>query len=196
VLFCFAFFCCQHTRSFRPFSSEASSNKPRSVLEGALRIHEKPSIYPLHPRRISNFVELVFNRIFRLVHVRQLPPKPTDVPHKSLTMVNLFDLISQKIELFRLEQRYTRRRNRRSTFVSEAQYVDGEYIYSPTSTYSAKCSAGGSDSEEESRSKESKGSRRLSKMGLDKMDWRKGREEKRQSRISVREVKWDEGLRT
>jgi hypothetical protein len=114
-------------------------------------------------------------------------------------MVNIFDLISQKIELFRLEQRYTRRRNRRSTFVSEAQYVDGEYIYSPTSTYSAKCSAGGSDSEEESRSKESKeskGSRRLSKMGLDKMDWRKGREDKRQSRISVREVKWDDGLRT
>lgn len=32
------------------------------------------------------------------------------------------------IELFRLEQRYTRRKNR-STFVSEAQYVDGEYIY-------------------------------------------------------------------
>jgi len=108
-------------------------------------------------------------------------------------MVNLFDLLSQKIELFRLEQRYTRRRNRRSTFVSEAQYVDGEYIYSPTSTYSAKCSAGGSDSDEE---RVSKGSKRLSKMGLDKMDWRKGRQDKRQSRISVREVKWDEGVRT
>ena len=110
-------------------------------------------------------------------------------------MVNIFDLISQKIELFRLEQRYTRRRNRRSTFVSEAQYVDGEYIYSPTSTYSAKCSAGGSDSEEESRSKESKGSKRLSKMGLNKMDWRRGREDKRQSRVSVREVKWEEDVR-
>ena len=33
------------------------------------------------------------------------------------------------IELFRLEQRYTRRKNR-SGFVSDAQYVDGEYIYS------------------------------------------------------------------
>ena len=32
------------------------------------------------------------------------------------------------IELFRLEQRYTRRKHR-SAFVSEAQYVDGEYIY-------------------------------------------------------------------
>lgn len=111
-------------------------------------------------------------------------------------MVNLFDLLSQKIELYRLEQRYTRRRNRRSTFVSEAQYVDGEYIYSPTSTYSAKCSAGGSDSDEDRGNQESKGSRRLSKMGLDKMDWRKGRTDKRQSRISVREVKWDEGVRT
>lgn len=111
------------------------------------------------------------------------------------------------MELFRLEQRYTRRRNRRSTFVSEAQYVDGEYIYSPTSTYSTKCSAAGgsasSDSEAETKEssdiggkeRESKGSRRLSKMGLDKMDWRRGREEKRVSRVSVREVKWDGGVR-
>jgi len=106
--------------------------------------------------------------------------------------MNLLDLLHQKIELFRLEQRYTRRRNRRSTFVSEAVYHEGEYIYSPTSSYSAKCSAGSSDSEEADRgNKESKGSRRLSKMGLDKMDWRKGKEDKRQSRISVREVQWD-----
>jgi hypothetical protein len=117
-----------------------------------------------------------------------------------LATMNLIDLFHQKIELFRLEQRYTRRRNRRSTFVSEAQYVDGEYIYSPTSSYSAKCSAGNSDSEETDRgskdSRESKGSKRISMMGLDKMDWRKGRADKRQSRISVREVKWDEGVRS
>jgi len=119
-------------------------------------------------------------------------------------MVNLIDLLHQKLELFRLEQRYTRRRNRRSTFVSEAQYVDGEYIYSPTSTYSAKCSAG-SDSDVDGNTSDrgsgpsgsiSKASKRLSKMGLDKMDWRKGREgaDKRQSRVSVREVKWDGGV--
>ncbi|KAL8377286.1 hypothetical protein RB595_008122 [Gaeumannomyces hyphopodioides] len=34
--------------------------------------------------------------------------------------------IQAKIELFRLEQRYTKRRNRRSTFVSNAVYVDGD----------------------------------------------------------------------
>jgi len=118
-------------------------------------------------------------------------------------MVNLLDLLHQKIEIFRLEQRYTKRRNRRSTFVSEAQYVDGEYVYSPTSSYSTKCSAGSSDSEvdvnkgreSENGSKETKGSRRLSKMGLDKIDWRKGREDKRQSRVNVREVKWDVPVR-
>lgn len=115
-------------------------------------------------------------------------------------MVNLFDLLQQKLELFRLEQRYTRRRNR-STFVSEAQYVDGEYIYSPTSTSSAKGSAGSSDSEAEGHTSDrgsgsmSKASKRLSKMGLDKMDWRKGRSEKRESRVSVQEVKWDGGVR-
>ncbi len=117
---------------------------------------------------------------------------PAQIP----AIMHLIDLIQSKLELFRLEQRYTRRRNRRSTFVSEAQYVDGEYVYSPTSQYSAKCSAGGSDSDETEVSKESKVSRRMSKMGLDKMDWRKGREEKRQSRVCVREVKWDEAVRT
>jgi hypothetical protein len=114
-------------------------------------------------------------------------------------MVSLFELLHQKIEIFRLEQRYTKRRNRRSTFVSEAQYVDGEYIYSPTSSYSTKCSAGSSDSEMEPKEREDekdvKASRRLSKMGLDKVDWRKGRQEKRQSRVNVREVKWDADVR-
>lgn len=43
--------------------------------------------------------------------------------------------IQQKIELFRLEQRYTRRRHRRSTFQTNAVYVDGEYVYqTPNST--------------------------------------------------------------
>jgi hypothetical protein len=51
---------------------------------------------------------------------------------------NLIERIQAKIELFRLEQRYTRRRNRRSTFVSNAIYVDGEYIYqTPNATGSS-----------------------------------------------------------
>ncbi|GAB1316884.1 Mso1 N-terminal domain-containing protein [Madurella fahalii] len=52
--------------------------------------------------------------------------------------LNLIDRIQAKIELFRLEQRYTRRRHRRSAFVSNAIYVDGEYIYqSPNTTGSS-----------------------------------------------------------
>jgi hypothetical protein len=48
---------------------------------------------------------------------------------------SFFDKIQAKLELFRLEQRYTRRRHRRSTFVSNAVYVDGEYVYqTPSST--------------------------------------------------------------
>ncbi|RKU45615.1 hypothetical protein DL546_008272 [Coniochaeta pulveracea] len=51
---------------------------------------------------------------------------------------NLIERIQQKLELIRLEKRYTRRRNRRSTFVSNAVYVDGEYIYNtPNSTGSS-----------------------------------------------------------
>ncbi|TLS23248.1 uncharacterized protein PpBr36_06482 [Pyricularia pennisetigena] len=50
----------------------------------------------------------------------------------------ILERIQAKIELFRLEQRYTKRRNRRSTFVSNAMYVDGEYIYNtPASTGSS-----------------------------------------------------------
>ncbi|RDL31925.1 uncharacterized protein BP5553_09327 [Venustampulla echinocandica] len=159
--------------------------------------------------------------------------------------MNLLDRIQQKLELFRLEQRYTRRR---TTFISEAQYVDGEYIYSPSSTYSAKCSAGSSDSDEDIGSKRSrkesrresskenskgsskgsskesskgngkesspenskensnesnkesspdtKPSKRLSRLMLNTSDWRKSaRDEKRQSRMSVREVKWNDQVR-
>ena len=49
-----------------------------------------------------------------------------------------FDKLQAKLELYRLEQRYTRR-EKRTTFFSDAQYVDGEYIYasSPTSTKSS-----------------------------------------------------------
>ncbi|PWI72463.1 hypothetical protein PCL_11086 [Purpureocillium lilacinum] len=51
---------------------------------------------------------------------------------------SIIDRIQAKLELFRLEQRYTRRRHRRSTFVSNAIYVDGEYIYqTPNSTGSS-----------------------------------------------------------
>ncbi|KAL7923243.1 hypothetical protein ACQKWADRAFT_58477 [Trichoderma austrokoningii] len=51
---------------------------------------------------------------------------------------SIFERIQSKLELFRLEKRYTRHRNRRSTFVSNAVYVDGEYVYqTPNSTGSS-----------------------------------------------------------
>lgn len=52
--------------------------------------------------------------------------------------MGLFEKLQAKLELYRLEQRYTRR-EKRTTFISDAQYVDGEYIYasSPTSTKSS-----------------------------------------------------------
>lgn len=67
--------------------------------------------------------------------------------------MGLFERIQAKIELFRLEQRYTRRRNRRSTFVSNAIYVDGEYIYqSPNSTGSSASTASTANSASMTRS--------------------------------------------
>src|SRR5271170_2936766 len=43
----------------------------------------------------------------------------------------LTNLSTTELELYRLEQKYTRRKNRR-TFNTGAQYVDGEYVYSGT----------------------------------------------------------------
>jgi hypothetical protein len=52
--------------------------------------------------------------------------------------MGLIDNLRGKYELYRLEQRYTRR-DKRTTFISGAQYVDGEYVYnmSPTSEKSS-----------------------------------------------------------
>ncbi|KAI0886701.1 uncharacterized protein GGS22DRAFT_186775 [Annulohypoxylon maeteangense] len=70
-------------------------------------------------------------------------------------MPSIFEKIQAKIELFRLEQRYTRNRHRRSAFISNAIYVDGEYIYqTPNNTGSSTNSsstAASSPMEENSR---------------------------------------------
>ncbi|KAF3099930.1 hypothetical protein TWF102_005353 [Orbilia oligospora] len=47
--------------------------------------------------------------------------------------MGIFEKLSQKIELFKLEQRYTKR-SRRTTFICDAYYIDGEYIYGPSMT--------------------------------------------------------------
>ncbi|KAI9758543.1 MAG: hypothetical protein M4579_003035 [Chaenotheca gracillima] len=43
--------------------------------------------------------------------------------------MGLIDKLQSKIEIYKLEQRYTRRRRRRTAFISEAHYVDGEYVH-------------------------------------------------------------------
>ncbi|EGP86328.1 uncharacterized protein MYCGRDRAFT_29667, partial [Zymoseptoria tritici IPO323] len=42
--------------------------------------------------------------------------------------MQLLTTLRAKIDIYKLEQRYTRR-EKRTTFCSNAQYVDGEYIY-------------------------------------------------------------------
>ncbi|KAF1830913.1 hypothetical protein BDW02DRAFT_506417 [Decorospora gaudefroyi] len=53
--------------------------------------------------------------------------------------MGLIERLQARLELYRLEQRYTRR-EKRTTFISEAQYVDGEYVYA-SSPSSAKSSS-------------------------------------------------------
>jgi len=59
--------------------------------------------------------------------------------------MHLLTTLRSKYELYRLEQRYTRRREKRTTFASGATYVDGEYVY-PTSNTSPSTSASPSPS--------------------------------------------------
>ncbi|KAL6246126.1 hypothetical protein RBB50_007279 [Rhinocladiella similis] len=42
--------------------------------------------------------------------------------------MGLLGKLQSKLELYRLEQKYARRKNR-TTFSTGAQYVDGEYVY-------------------------------------------------------------------
>ncbi|KAJ5125300.1 hypothetical protein N7448_004626 [Penicillium atrosanguineum] len=53
--------------------------------------------------------------------------------------MGLIDKVQAKLELYRLEQKYARRKHR-TTFSTGATYVDGEYVFtgakSPTSTVS------------------------------------------------------------
>lgn len=121
--------------------------------------------------------------------------------------MHLIDLISSKLELFRLEQRYTKRRSKRSTFVSSAEYVDGEYVYtskhntgssssSSDGAMVAKISDYGADGVVNREEKEGKVGRRLSKMGLGSMgDWRQGRGGEKgrpEIRVSVEEIRWQD----
>jgi hypothetical protein len=57
-------------------------------------------------------------------------------------MPSIFQKIQSKLELYRLEKRYTRNRDRRTTFISNATYVDGEYVYNtPNNTGSSTASS-------------------------------------------------------
>lgn len=48
--------------------------------------------------------------------------------------MGLIDSLKGKYEIHRLEKRYTRR-DKRTTFTSDAIYVDGEYIYAPNNKH-------------------------------------------------------------
>ena len=49
--------------------------------------------------------------------------------------MGILDKLHSKLELYRLEQKYARRKNR-STFTTGAQYRDGEYVYNSDNTSS------------------------------------------------------------
>lgn len=57
--------------------------------------------------------------------------------------MGLLDKLQAKLELYRLEQKYTQRKNR-STFTTGAQYRDGEYVFNDASSPVSQTSTGSS----------------------------------------------------
>ncbi|KFY23159.1 hypothetical protein V493_06046 [Pseudogymnoascus sp. VKM F-4281 (FW-2241)] len=66
--------------------------------------------------------------------------------------MGLINRIQAKLELFRLEQRYTNRKNRRTAFSSDAIYVDGEYVYASSNNTGSSSRSDQSMGSEASRS--------------------------------------------
>jgi len=62
---------------------------------------------------------------------------PSPHPQSQLTKISL------ELELYRLEQKYTQRKNR-NTFTTGAQYRDGEYVYNDASSPVSQTSTGSS----------------------------------------------------
>jgi len=126
----------------------------------------------------------------------------------SAKMVNLVELFHQKMELLRLEKKYIHGRRRRSHFVSEAIYVDGEYLYEQPSQSYTSSSKPTSSSSKNSRSSSSLGSTTTvsapdfkEKSEGKRMSWsgnwgrRKGNaeaEKRRELMVSVKEVTWED----
>jgi hypothetical protein len=104
---------------------------------------------PHHALNAANFAIMgLFEKIQASMSILSLQPPhltlrqsvgPLPLPQQP-SLLQFPSLLTHptELELYRLEQRYTRR-EKRTTFISEAQYVDGEYIYasSPTSTKSS-----------------------------------------------------------
>ena len=90
-----------------------------------------------------------FHSCLLLVSALDLQSQLNTYPKLAFAMApSLLERLQARIEIFRLEQRYTRRRNRRSTFQSNAIYVNGEYIYqTPNSTGSSTGTGSGNSSD-------------------------------------------------
>jgi len=133
--------------------------------------------------------------------------------------MGLLDLLHSKLELFRLEKRYTKRRHRRSTFVSDAVYIDGEYVYASSNTTGSSSRSAQSSQSEQARggadrravafasddfaaaAEVGRGGGAAPAPGVQEErrqrrwsgNWgKKGREEKRRSMAPVHEVRWED----
>lgn len=130
-----------------PISSK-SPNLSREAFLFATLFSKYPFILVARNTRNSPFVNPQSNHLHHYITLH--PRKKTS--NTTVITMGFFEKLQSKLELYRLEKRYIRNRNRRSTFVSNAMYVDGEYVYqTPNATGSSTNSSSETPSEEPRR---------------------------------------------
>jgi hypothetical protein len=103
----------------------------------------RPAIPSEHSIATRTVEQIYRPPLIRMIqNPRNLQPIQTTHTHnqKPNHKMGLFETLRAKLEIYRLEQRYTRR-DKRSTWVSGAQYVDGEYVYGNESTVTSPTSS-------------------------------------------------------
>ncbi|GAM85684.1 hypothetical protein ANO11243_036920 [Dothideomycetidae sp. 11243] len=102
-------------------------SKKRSLKPNAYPLPGPPPI-PLDPVGDSRSIRVTHRLDSSSSSAPSAPLSPSPQKHQIQTKMGLIDTLRSKYELYRLEQRYTRR-EKRTTFASGATYVDGEYVY-------------------------------------------------------------------
>jgi hypothetical protein len=112
-----------------------STRRPQEARKRSLNLR-----LPIQPDYLVCALRETWVSLINCSQVRLPTPRPQLAQRKPYLPASLTNLSTTELELYRLEQKYARRKNR-TTFNTGAQYVDGEYVYSGTDSVVASPSS-------------------------------------------------------